>query len=295
MNSAIIKVSKSIKIPKNSTVIPFSYGSFPAGEEFVRLLNADKFTALDKVLITSSPTSSSDIMQLAMLTNCVKNSISYKSMELLMPYFPYARQDRVMVKGESLSVKVMANLINTQKYDKVHILDPHSDVTTALIDNVHVIDKTPFIKSVWDSINGDKCIVSPDAGALKKVVELGMALNISNENIIYGSKYRNLKDGSLSGFDFSGNVKGKVCVIVDDIVDGGGTFIGLADKLKKGGCTKVHLICSHGILSKGIQYLTENGIDRVHITDSIQPKIIDEYPIVHNIESFSNIFDVYDR
>ena len=177
-----------------------------------------------------------------------------------------------MVEGEPLSVKVMADQINAQKYHAVHVFDPHSDVTGALVNNINIISNEKFVTKVFDdhlhyrSNNNDFCLVAPDAGALKKATGLAKLLGIPNDNFIRASKIRDVKNGELSECNFVGNVSGKTCVIVDDIIDGGATFVQLANMLRWKKASKVHLIASHGIFSKGIglQFL-----DKIFITDSI--------------------------
>jgi ribose-phosphate pyrophosphokinase len=88
------------------------------------------------------------------------------------------------------------------------------------------------------------------------------------ENIIQGNKKRDPETGGLSGFDYEGDVKGKNLLIVDDIADGSGTFIGLAQKLLEGGAKEVRLYVTHGIFSKGVDFLLNNGISHIYTTDT---------------------------
>jgi len=200
-----------------------------------------------------------------------------------------------MVKGEPLSVKVMAEMVNSMRYSAVHVLDPHSDVTTALVDNIKIIDNVPFVQTAWNTItDASKCLVSPDAGFEKKAFRLATEMNIDSKDVVYGTKKRDVTTGKLSGFGFSGNVKGRACVIVDDICDSGGTFIGLAQKLREGGANSIHLVVSHGLFSKGAEHLLDNGIDTIHTTDSCYntlPKshYRSKFNVLH-INDFSNVF-----
>ena len=177
-----------------------------------------------------------------------------------MPYVPYARQDRAMVSGDAFSLKVFANILNSLKFDCVEIIDPHSDVTPALIDNVFVIEQHKCY--VLESLGGAyDAIVSPDGGALKKIFKAAKVLNVSF--VIEASKNRDVVTGAITSTSFIGDVSGKKLLIVDDICDGVFTFIKLAEVLKAGGAKQVDLYVTHGIFSKGIEVLTP-FIDNVY-------------------------------
>ena len=176
-----------------------------------------------------------------------------KELELLLPYFPGARQDRVMVSGEPLTVKVYADLINAQGFQKVSVYDPHSEVTSALLNQVAVISNHEFVKKCIGD-KKDYLLISPDGGALKKIYKVSQFLG--GVPVIECSKIRDVKNGQLTGFTvYSDDLKNKPNFIVDDICDGGGTFLGLAEKLKEKNAGPIYLIVSHGIFSKGFSEL----------------------------------------
>jgi ribose-phosphate pyrophosphokinase len=186
---------------------------------------------------------------------------------LFIPYFPAARQDRVMVKGEPLSVKVYADIINSLNFKKVLVFDAHSEVTPALVNNCEVIANHKFIQSVIQSIGSDVLLISPDGGALKKIYKLSEFLG--GIEVVECSKSRDVKTGKLKGFKvYESDLKGKNCLIVDDICDGGGTFIGLAEELKNKNAGKLYLAVSHGIFNKGFEDL--NCFERIFTTNSFK-------------------------
>lgn len=200
------------------------------------------------------------IIALAQIKQILNRDFPDSKIYLIMPYVPYARQDRAMVKGDAFSLKVFANLLNSLKFDCVEITDPHSDVTPALIDNVHVIEQHKCY--VLAGLNGAyDAIVSPDGGALKKIYKAANALDIWD--VIEASKNRDVATGKIITTYFTGDVAGKNLLIVDDICDGGFTFIKLAEVLKAGGAKQVDLYVTHGIFSKGIEVLTP-FIDNVY-------------------------------
>lgn len=111
---------------------------FKAGENHIKITKTTQIERITPVNIFYSYTGDNSILILLQLTDAVRR-LGAKEVNLFIPYFPGARQDRVCNKGESLSVKVYADLINNQNYDKVVIFDPHSDVTPALLNNVEVV------------------------------------------------------------------------------------------------------------------------------------------------------------
>lgn len=226
--------------------------------------------------ITCRISSSEDIMRILFATDALRRS-GREKINLVIPFIPYARQDRVMDNGEPFSLKVFATLINSQNYNKVFVFDPHSDVSSALINNCEVSTNYKFVKKsliIHEGANPNKeyYIVSPDAGAYKKI--FGVCKYVGYErDIIMCNKMRDVKTGKIlktvvSKEDF----EGKDVIIIDDIFDGGGTFFMLAEELKKRNCGKVILIISHGLFTKGFEFFDEpnNNIERVYTTNSIK-------------------------
>ena len=184
----------------------------------------------DTVTITHRISSFNDMGLLLIATDALRR-MGVRHINAFIPYFPAARQDRVMVAGESLSVKVYADMINAQQYNQVTVFDPHSEVTPALLNNVKVIYNYEFVKRCIEKINEEVVLISPDGGALKKIYKVSEYLG--GVEVIECSKKRDVKTGQLSGFRvYEDDLKGKHCMIVDDICDGGGTFLGLAEELK---------------------------------------------------------------
>ena len=221
--------------------------------------------------IYASITNSEDLIKLLMVTDAYKRKFNITP-ELYLPYIPYARQDRVCNNGEALSIKVFANLINSQNYPAVHVLDPHSDISTALINNVKVTDNTALVKKVWDNDlksyhKDDLYLVSPDAGALKKTHKVAKAIGYDRE-VIFCEKQRDTKTGEITGTKiYCDNIEDNNFILVDDICDGGRTFIEIAKVLKEKGANRIILVVSHGIFSKGLDCIFEY-IDDIYTTTS---------------------------
>jgi ribose-phosphate pyrophosphokinase len=182
---------------------------------------------------------------------------------LTIPYVPFSRQDRVNHLGESFSLAVFANLINSLGFQRVVVHDPHSDVTPALIHNCEVVEQYEGVRIlIRNTITEPFWLVSPDAGALKKTHKLAQVLARSSGNLCLGiiesSKHRNTATGEITGTvihsteDFSQPPFDKhMFVVVDDICDGGRTFIELGKELRKQGAQKIHLYVTHGFFTKG--------------------------------------------
>ncbi len=230
--------------------------NFPGGECHVKVLPSD--ITENYTYILAYLESSDSIMQLLMTVDAVRQVYPNTRIILTIPYFPYARQDRVCNEGEAFSVKVMANLINNMKCQSVTIYDPHSQVTVDLLNNCHVIPLSSLlVKSFLADIimEKDMTIVSPDKGAKEKVSSVARMLG---QRLVVGSKVRDPKTGHISGTAVEGDVSGQDCIILDDICDGGRTFIELSKVLKNKGAAKIYLCVTHGIYSKGLDVLREH-------------------------------------
>ena len=257
---------------RTKTLINYDYFTFSGGEEHV-LLDANEFIGATKIVIYERLTNSSKLMRLMMTLDAIER-ITNKSIpvELVAPYFPYARQDRVCVKGEALGASVMATFINNLNFTKVTIWDAHSDVSPALLNNVNNIPQIDILETCTDLkqalLSGGLTLISPDAGASKKTLKISETFN-GNPEVIQTEKVRDLKTGEILKTVLHGDVKGKKVLIADDICDGGRTFIELAKILKEKGAIEVSLFITHGIFSKGLSVF-EGLIDSIYTTDSFR-------------------------
>jgi len=212
-----------------------------------------------------------DFMLLAQLVDAVRHVTDVAVSHLQLAWLPWARQDRHMVAGDSFALKVFANQLNTLNFDKVFILDPHSDAAAAAINNcVAIPQETCLLQSETlrrAIAQGELMLVAPDAGALKKIHNVAKATGAKNYAIL--TKERDVASGNLTGFALvAGEVAGKDLLIVDDLCDAGGTFIGSAQVLREAGARSVSLYVTHGIFSKGVENLLNNGIDAIYTTTS---------------------------
>lgn len=219
---------------------------------------------------------SDQLMAMFMATDALRRVYPYAKIDLTIPYFPYARQDRVCNAGEALSVKVMATLINAMKYASVTVVDPHSPVLVAALDNCFVIEQHHAfrrIKQDWSNW----IIVAPDMGASKKTEEF--AKLVGAKAVLQCNKKRNLADGKILGMSIlNPEVLHLGCqlLVLDDICDGGRTFVEVATAIELASPTDdkqhldytIELAVTHGIFSKGVEVLTK-VFDTVYTTDTL--------------------------
>lgn len=257
--------------------------TFPGGEIGVKLdLENYKYLFLPKVAsssqtITARLQSSADIIELLMVTEALR-AVDPTPIRLVCPYVPYGRQDRRCVQGEAHSLKVFSQLINSQNYERVTTFDPHSDVTGALLNNCTIVDQKTIIGK-FDKLNKFICgagsnllFCSPDAGANKKTADL--AAHYGHSSFIRADKLRDLATGRIKEIvvvNPKEEVEGRDVLIVDDLCDAGGTFVGLNEALKAKGARSVHLYVTHGLFTKGI--LPLRHLDYIWTTNAYHPSL----------------------
>ena len=261
----ILNLDISFQPFSHKNEILFDHFTFSGGEPHIKIksdLSQEK-----EVMITHRIQSFNDMGLLLITVNALRNT-GITRINLLLPYFPAARQDRLMTNGEALSVKVYSDLINGLNLNSITIFDPHSEVTPALLNHCKVLNNFKFIEQVTETLSTNLLLISPDGGALKKIYKL--AAHLQKYDVVECSKSRDIKTGQLSGFKvYANDLLGKDCLIVDDICDGGGTFLGLAKALKAKNAGRLYLAVSHGIFSKGLDKLSEY-FEIIFTTDSFR-------------------------
>lgn len=256
---------------KNSS-IQYKSMVFPDGQPHIKIdiqsaESLDKTAPLKIICRVCNP---NDLLLLLFVKNTL-DYMEFRHIETAISYLLAARMDRVMLDGEPFSLKVVADMINRANFQKITIFDPHSEVTNALIDRSYTVTNHVFVADALQHYfqNTGKenyCLVSPDAGALKKIHKL--AQHLKTDEVVECMKERDVKTGNLTNFKTTAdNLQGKTCFIIDDICDGGGTFAGTAAMLKEKDAAKVILIVSHGIFSKGIHI---ENIDDIYTTSSFR-------------------------
>lgn len=203
-------------------------------------------------------------MDLLLAVDAIRRIVPKTTIDLIIPYFPYGRQDRVCNRGEALSVKVMADLINSLHCNRVTIFDPHSDVTSNLLKNCQVISHAEIVErsGLLELIKSKGLmLLSPDAGAEKRVSLVAQKLarvgrGMNTVKILSAKKQRAPYTGKIAAVSvYDGKATGEDIIILDDICDGGRTFIELAKSLQKMGAKDIYLYVTHGIFSQGLEVL----------------------------------------
>lgn len=269
MTTQTLNLSEGFK-PKDGFEVKFINSVFPGGEPNFRILglDADQYSLKCPLVITQRYNSMADIVLVVVAHDAARRA-GFTNIELVMPYFPAARQDRVCNSGESLTVKVFADMINACNFKKVSIYAPHSDVTPALINNVELIDRDSyFLNEIIDLTQIDSGyydefnIVCPDAGAGKRVADLtkraAQRFPDTKINFIRCEKVRDVVTGALTEFVVHAeDLNGAPTIICDDIVAYGGTFKGLGAVLREKNCGKLMLFTSHADCIEGVEAMGE--------------------------------------
>jgi ribose-phosphate pyrophosphokinase len=215
----------------------------------------------DEIKVVCSITSSDKLFQLLQTANAIDNLFAKKKV-LVIPYLLAARYDRLMLPGDSIDLKVIADMINSCGFEKVYLYDVHSDVALLLIKNAIAITNKNLVEQYNKQ---DAVLICPDAGAAKKVGKY-FDWNSNIKSIVYCNKTRDLATGKLTLEILEPEeCANKNCVIIDDICDGGGTFLAIAEKIKPAHLT---LIVTHGIFSKGFGEL-EKYFQEIMVSDSL--------------------------
>jgi len=239
---------------------------FPDGTSSIRF--PTNHTDNNRYFLTWKYDGDEECMVIWHLVHHIRESSVHASIVLNMPYIPNARMDRVKNADEIFTLKWFAEFINSLNFDSVEILDPHSNVGTALIDRVSVLCATEAVSKTIALICCDDNLILcyPDEGARKKYSE-----EILGE-YVYCVKNRDWRTGKIEGLELNNSeiVEGEDVLIVDDICSRGGTFMYTANALKEAGAGKIYLYVTHceNTIFEG-EILESDLISHVFTTDSI--------------------------
>lgn len=267
-------------------MFPLEQVHFKLSDDNVAILNRWQFK---DVTIIANLVSAKDFMLLAVAIDAIHKDWDVK-ITVHIPFMAYQQADRNFSKGESFSILTVVKMLNTLPVYKFVVYDPHSDVTPALLSmnkRCEVITNVKFVENTLNKIIGidtgtypflpknctlqNTVVLSPDAGAYKKIGKLFKDLQINCE-IETAVKYRNTKNGELEANIYRNDFEGKNVLIIDDICLGGRTFIELSKLLNERNVGKKWLAVSHGIFTNGMDELSKH-FDGVYTTNSIQPML----------------------
>ncbi len=242
---------------------------FADNEVFVEILENMRGEDVFIIQPTSFP-ANDNIMELLVIIDALKRS-SAKRITAVLPYYGYARQDRKPGPRTPISAKLVANIITTAGADRVLTVDLHAGQIQGFfdipLDNLYA--EPVFTKDIKEKFNGDSAVVvSPDVGGVVRARAYAKRIDATLAII----DKRREKAGVSEVMHIVGQVEGKDCIIVDDIVDSAGTLCNAAKALIDNGANSVHAYITHGVLSgKALERISNSALTNVVITDSICP------------------------
>jgi len=270
---------KKSKYLKNK-LVNSSIKKFSDGEIYIEINKNIRGNSIFIIQAISSP-ANDNLMELLLCIDALKRS-SAKNITAVIPYFGYARQDRKVVPRTSISAKLVSNLITNAGADRIVTVDLHAGQIQGFFDiPVDNLFATPiFSRHIKRKIKKTNLIcVAPDVGGVERARALGRKLDIGLAII----DKRRPAPGKSQVMNVIGNVKGKTCIIVDDIIDSGGTIVNAADALIKRGAKEVHVYVTHGVLSgDAVEKIKKSKIKNLVVTDTIDNS--DKVKKARNIE-----------
>ena len=261
------KLSKDISKKLKLKLVNTNIRRFADGEIYVEINENIRGNSVFVIQSTSNP-ANDNLMELLLVIDALKRS-SAKNVTAVIPYFGYARQDRKVAPRTSISAKVVANLITNAGASRVVTVDLHAGQIQGFFDMpVDNLFTTPlFAKYIKKKLNKKNLIcVSPDVGGVQRT--RGLATRIKADLAIIDK--RRPAPGKSRVMNIIGNVKNKTCIIVDDIIDSGGTIVNAVDALKKSGADEVYVFITHAVLSgDAVKKIKNSKIKKLIITDTI--------------------------
>ncbi len=260
-------LSKNIAKYLKTKLVNSSIRKFADGEIYIEINENIRGNSIFIVQSISSP-ANDNLMELLLCIDALKRS-SAKNITAVIPYFGYARQDRKVIPRTSISAKLVSNLITKAGADRVVTVDLHAGQIQGFFDiPVDNLFSTPiFARHVRKRIKSKRIIcVAPDVGGTERARALGKLLNVGLAIV----DKRRPKPGQSEVMNVIGDVKNQTCVIVDDIIDSGGTIVNAAKALKQRGAKEVYVYITHGVLSgDAVKKIKNSVIKNLVITDTI--------------------------
>ena len=262
-----LSLSKSISRQLRLKLVNTNIKSFADGEVYVEINENIRGNSVFVIQSTSTP-ANDNLMELLLCIDALRRS-SAKNITAVIPYFGYARQDRKVVPRTSISAKLVSNLITNAGASRIVTVDLHSGQIQGFFDiPVDNLFTTPlFARYIKKNLKNKNLIcVSPDVGGVQRTRGLATKINVDLAII----DKRRLQPGKSQVMRIIGNVQNKECIIVDDIIDSGGTIVNAVDALIREGAKSVYVFVTHAVLSgEAINKIKKSKINKLIITDSI--------------------------
>jgi ribose-phosphate pyrophosphokinase len=222
------------------------------------------------VLQSTSFPANDHLMELLIMIDALRRA-SARRITAVIPYFGYARQDRKTAARTPISAKLVANLITHAGVDRVLTVDLHAGQIQGFFDipTDNLFGAPVMVRDIKDRLNAtDKIVVSPDVGGVVRARALAKRIDAPLAIV----DKRRERAGESEVMNIIGEVEGRSCILVDDIVDSGGTLCNAADALLAEGAKEVYAYITHGVLSGGaVSRIANSKLKELVITDSIQP------------------------
>ena len=257
------KIAKHLKLKLiNSNIKRFS-----DGEIYVEVNENIRGNSIFVVQSTDNP-ANDNLMELLICIDALRRS-SAKNITAVIPYFGYARQDRKVVPRTAIAAKLVSNLITNAGANRVLTLDLHAGQIQGFFDiPVDNLFATPiFARHIKKNIKtNDLICIAPDVGGVERTRALSRRINVGIAII----DKRRPTPGKSEVMNIVGNVKNKTCVIVDDIIDSGGTIVNAAKALKNKGAKNIYAYITHAVLSSNaVDKIKKSQVKKLVTTDSI--------------------------
>src|SRR3954453_1618597 len=224
------------------------------------------------------------LMELLIMADALRRS-SARRITAVIPYFGYARQDRKSGSRTPISAKLVANLITRAGADRVLTVDLHAGQIQGFFDipTDNLFAAPVMVRDIKERLgNGEKVVVSPDVGGVVRARALAKRIDASLAIV----DKRRERAGESEVMNIIGEVSGRSCILVDDIVDSGGTLCNAADALLNEGATEVRAYITHGVLSGGaVARISASHLKELVVTDTIHPT--EAVRVANNIRTLS--------
>mgnify|MGYP001491290848 CR=1 FL=1 len=262
-----LKLSKEISKILKLKLVNTNIKRFADGEIYIEINENIRGNSVFVVQSTCNP-ANDNLMELMFIIDALKRS-SAKNITAVIPYFGYARQDRKVAPRTSISAKLVSNLITKAGADRVVTVDLHAGQIQGFFDiPVDNLFATPiFARHIKKNVKRKNLIcVAPDVGGVERTRALARKLDIGIAII----DKRRPAPGKSQVMNVIGNVNNKTCIIIDDIIDSGGTIVNAAQALINRGAKEVHVYITHGVLSgEAVEKIKKSRIKNLVVTDTI--------------------------
>ena len=241
---------------------------FSDDEVFVEIHENVRGEDMFVIQSTSAP-ANDNLMELLIMIDALRRA-SARRITAVIPYFGYARQDRKVGPRTPISAKLVANIITEAGANRVLTVDLHAGQIQGFFDipTDNLFAMPVIVKDIHDHLKGETpVVVSPDVGGVVRARALATRLNTDLAIV----DKRRPKAGVSEVMNIIGEVEGRPCILIDDIVDSGGTLCNAADALLKNGATEVSAYATHGVLSgKAVARIAGSNLKSMVVTDSIE-------------------------